>query len=215
MNYRLDARGTIFNEYKAGRLSYLDALIRTGEIRHPQDKADTFYLLMNYEKLKAHPELWLGLAGYAKLWFQIMVATIVGIKGHVGMFKSPLYLVPVYALLALATLGFALRYRPGTSGWGPAALAAVALCYSGYLLYEINYDSYLTYGEPSLTVYGRYLFPILVPVYVLLSRYLLELFRSSSLRLSLMLASSLLFIAYDFPWFLLHATAEWYAWLPR
>jgi hypothetical protein len=215
MNYRLDARGTIFNEYRAGRISYLDALIMTGEIRHPQDKADTFYLLMNYEKLKAHPELWMGLPEYARGWFRIMVTTVFGIKAHTGMFKSPLQMVPVYGLLALATLGFVVRYRPGRAGWTPAALAALALFYSGYLLYEVNYDSYLNYGEPSLTVYGRYLFPIMVPVSVLMCRYLPELFARRSLRGALGVATALLFIAYDFPWFLMHVTPQWYAWLPR
>ncbi|HZV81864.1 MAG TPA: hypothetical protein VFF53_06810, partial [Geobacteraceae bacterium] len=67
LNYRLDARGTIFSEYKTGKISYLDALILTGEIRHPGDKADTFYLLMNYEKLKSNPQLWLSLPDYARV----------------------------------------------------------------------------------------------------------------------------------------------------
>ncbi|HZV80809.1 MAG TPA: hypothetical protein VFF53_01425, partial [Geobacteraceae bacterium] len=210
LNYRLDARGTIFSEYKAGKISYLDALILAGEIRHPGDKADTFYLLMNYEKLKSNPQLWLSLPDYARVWVQIMVTTIFGIKTHLGMVKSPLQMAPVYAVLLLAALGFAFRYRPGSSGVAPAALAAVALFYSGYLLYEVNYDSYLHYGEPSLTVYGRYLFPILVPVYVLMCQYLLQLCRNHAIRLALALATALLLIAYDFPWFLRHVTPEWF-----
>ena len=215
MNYRLDARGTIFNEYKAGRISYMDALILTGDIRHPGDKADTFYLLMNYEKLKRNPQLWMSPPDYVKVWFQIMANTIFGIKAHLGMFKKPLYMVPVYVVMALATLGFLIRYRPRKSGWVPTGLATIALSYSGYLMYEINYDSYLNYGEPSLTVYGRYLFPILVPVYVLLCHYLLQLFRTQYIRLALALATALLFVSYDFPWFLMHVTPEWYEWMPR
>ena len=215
MNSRLDARGTIFNEYKAGKISYMDALILAGEIKHPGDKADTFYLLMNYENLKRNPQLWLGPFGYAKVWFQIMIATIFGIKAHLGMFKAPLYVVPVYAVAALAALGFAIRWRPREAGWLPPGLAAVALFYAGYLMYEVNYDSYLNYGEPSLTVYGRYLFPILVPVSVLACHYLLQLFRSHYIRLALALATALLCISYDFPWFLMHVTPEWYEWMPR
>jgi len=64
-------------------------------------------------------------------------------------------------------------------------------------------------------MYGRYLFLLLAPVSVLICRYLLLLCRSEQLRWSLALATALLFIAYDFPWFLLHATPEWYDWLPR
>jgi hypothetical protein len=215
MNYRLDARGTIFNRYKEGTISYMDALIMTGDLKHPGDKADLFYLLMNYEKLKRNPQLWLSPPAYAKVWFTIMIATIFGIKGHLGMFKSPVDLIPVYAVFALAVLGFITRWRPRESGWIPPGLAAVAVFYSGYLMYEVNYDSYLNYGEPSLTVYGRYLFPILVPVYVLMCHYLLLLFRIEYIRIALALATSLLFIAYDFPWFLAHVTPEWSEWLPR
>jgi len=64
-------------------------------------------------------------------------------------------------------------------------------------------------------MYGRYLFLLLAPVCVLMSHYLLLLWRSEQLRCFLALATALLFIAYDFPWFLLHATPEWYDWLPR
>jgi hypothetical protein len=214
MQSRLDARGMIFNQYKEGKISYMDALILTGEIKHPGDKADTFYLLMNHEKMKRNPQLWLSPLTYASLWFQTMQATIFGIKGHLGMFKPPQYLLPVYVVMALSLIGFVVRWRPGESGWQSLGLAAVALWYAGYLMYKVNYDSYLNYGEPSLTVYGRYLFIVMVPVSVLMCRYLLCLFRSEIVRTALALATALLFISYDFPWFLMHATADWYTRLP-
>ncbi len=112
MQHRLDARGMIFNQYKEGKISYMDALILAGEIKHPGDKADTFYLLMNYEKLKRNPQLWLSPPAYAKVWFQTMQATIFGIKGHLGMFKPPLYLLPVYVVMLLSLVGFIVRWRP-------------------------------------------------------------------------------------------------------
>jgi hypothetical protein len=213
MNYRLDARGTIFNDYKEGKISYMDALILAGEIKHPTDKADTFYLLMNYQKMKSNPNLWMGPYDYVKFWLQTMLTTIFGIKGHLVMFKEPSYLLPVYALAALAALGFVVRWRPRQSEWLSPMLAALALFYAGFLMYQINYDSYLNYGEPTLTVYGRYLFPIMVPACVLLCHYLLQLFRNAYLQLALTLAAALLFIAYDFPWFLTHVTADWYKWI--
>ncbi|MDD2581346.1 MAG: hypothetical protein PHR66_05050 [Desulfuromonadaceae bacterium] len=214
MQSRLDARGIIFNQYKEGKISYMEALILTGEIKHPGDKADTFYLLMNYEKLKRNPQLWLSPLNYANFWFQTMTASTFGIKGHLGMFKPPLYLLPVYAEMALAFLGFIIRWRPREAGWSPLSLAVVIAFYAGFLIYEVNYDTYLNYGEPSLTVYGRYLFIVMAPACVLLCHYLLCLFRSERIRTTLALATSLLFILYDFPWFLVHVTSEWYTWLP-
>jgi len=79
----------------------------------------------------------------------------------------------------------------------------------------VNYDAYLNYGEPSLTVYGRYLFVVMAPVTVLVCHYLLCLFRHGLIRNSLALVTALLFICYDFPWFLMHATPEWFEWMPR
>src|SRR6185369_1876135 len=104
MNYRLDARGIIFDRYRNGKISYMEALILTGEIKHPGDKADTFYLLMNYENMEA---------------------TIFGIKAHLIMVKDARYLVPIYAVMSLALLGFLIRWRPRDSGWLPPCLAAI------------------------------------------------------------------------------------------
>ncbi len=215
MNYRLEARGIIFDRYKKGEISYMDALILTGEIKHPGDKADTFYLLMNYENLKRNPQLWLGPLQYVKVWFINMVATIFGIKAHLIMVKDVRYLIPLYVVMSLALVGFIARWRRQGSGWLPPCMATIVCFYAGYLMIAVNYSSYLEYGAPGITLYGRYLFPLLSPAYVLLSYYLLNLFRAEYIRISLTLATALLLIAYDFPWFLAHATPEWYTWLPQ
>ncbi|MDD2853502.1 MAG: hypothetical protein PHY09_16570 [Desulfuromonadaceae bacterium] len=215
MNYRLDARGTIFNDYKDGKISYMDALILTGRITHPGDKADTFYLLMNYNKMKSNPQLWMGPFEYVGVWFENMTASIFGIKGHLVMIKDSRNIIPLYALMALAGVGFLARWRPRKSDWLPLFFIVIACFYAGYFLYNINYEAYLNYGAPGLTLYGRYLFPIMAPVAVLMCHYLLQLFRPEKTRLALALVAALLFIAYDFPWFLMHVTPEWYQWLPR
>lgn len=215
MENRTNARGLIFRQYKQGSISYMDALILAGEIKHPGDKADTFYLLMNYEQLKQNPALWLGPIEYAQVWTRHMLATIFGIKAHLQIYKGTVCMMTIYTVMGLAGLGFVIRWRPREEGWLSPALMTVAIIYSGYLLYYFNYGSYKTYGEPSLTVYGRYLFPLLAPGAVLFCHYLLQLFRKVYLRTVLLLATALLFLACDFPWFLMYATPEWYQWLPR
>jgi len=215
MQNRTNARGLIFRQYKEGHISYMDALILAGEIKHPGDKADTFYLLMNFEKLKQNPALWLGPIDYAKVWTRIMLSTIFGIKAHLQIYKGTLSMMAIYAVMGFAGLGFVIRWRPQEEGWLPPALMTIALFYAGFVMYTFNYGTYLTYGEPSLTVYGRYLFPVLVPVSVLFCHYLLQLFRNVYIRTVLLLVTALLFIACDFPWFLMHATPEWYQWLPQ
>lgn len=219
LNFRMNQRSTIFFDYRDGRISYMDALVLAGQIKHPGDKADTFYLLMNYENLKRNPALWMGPLQYLAVWFKIMLQTTMGIKGHLGMFKSQALLAPVYLVLALGVAGFLVRWRPSQEGqpvrWFPLELAGIALFFSAFLMRTINYKSYLDYGEPGLTVYGRYLFPVMVPVGVLLAHYLLQLFRSLPVRMAVAALTALLFIGYDFPWFLAHATPEWFQWLPK
>jgi len=213
--YRIVARETIFREYSEGRISYWDAIIMAGEIKHPGDKADTFYLLMNYENLKRNPDLWLKPLPYAKVWFEGMVGTIIGIKGHLPMLKSPWWLIPIYFVMAFSLLGFCVRWRPHEGGWLPLCLVLISCCYAGILLCKVNYNAYLYYGTPGITLQGRYLFPVIGPIYCLLCYYLTHLIRARYIRFSLALFTALLFISYDFPWFLMHATREWFSWLPQ
>jgi hypothetical protein len=215
MQDRIGARENIFSLYESGKISYMDALQLAGEMTHPGDKSDTFYLLMNYQGLRANPKLWMGPLEYTGVWLQEMSSTIFGIKAHLPMYKATRYLIPVYLVLALALAGFLARWRPQDSGWLPGALALLAGSYAGILLVQVNYPAYTYYGTPGITLQGRYLFPVLIPIYLLVCRYLLELLRAERPRVVLALATALLFIAYDFPWFLAHAGAQWYAWLPQ
>jgi len=215
MQFGIVARETIFRLYTEDKISYMEALQLTGEIKHPGNKADTFYLLMNYENLKRNPHLWMGLLAYTRVWLETEVATIFGIKGHLIMTKDRPYFIPYYVVMALAFLGFLLRWRPKKSGWLPLSLAGIICFYAGFILYEINYNAYLYYGAAGLTLQGRYLFPLLGPFFVLMCIYVIELFRPRYIRTGLALSTALLFISYDFPWFLAHATPEWFSRLPH
>jgi len=210
MQYRIGARERIFSLYTEGKISYMEALQMTGEIKHPGDKSDTFYLLMNYENLKTNHALWLTPPQYLKQWVQDMTGSVLGIKGHIGMFKPPRYLVPAYVIMALAAAGFALRWRPRESGWLAPCLAVIASFYAAVLLYKVNYNAYLYYGVTGITLQGRYIFPVLGPIYVLCCHYMLSLPRNRQVRIALAAATALLFIGYDFPWFFAHATPEWF-----
>jgi hypothetical protein len=147
MQYRIGARDKIFRLYESQKISYMDALQMAGEIGHPGDKADTFYLLMNYENLKANPSLWMGPVAYAKAWFEGVVMTTFGIKGHLPMYKSPPYQIPLFVVMVLALAGLLVRWRPGESGWLAASLAVIALCYTLFLLVGVNYPAYRYYGN--------------------------------------------------------------------
>ncbi len=61
---------------------------------------------------------------------------------------------------------------------------------------------------------GRYVFPVMGAFYVCFSYYLMRLFRRDSFRLGLAIAAAFVFVASDFPFFLYHATRNWFAILP-
>jgi len=207
---RIAARENIFRLYTEEKITYMEALVMTGEIKHPGDKADTFFLLMNYENLKRNPSLWMSLPQYVIVWFEGVTGSIFGIKAHQPMFKGFNYLVPFYVVMALAILAFLIRWRPRESGWLSPCLAVIVCFYVVFIMYRINFGSYLYYGTPGITLQGRYLFPVIAPVYVLMCHYLLILFRAEYLRLTVALATALLFVASDFPYFLMHATPKWF-----
>ena len=69
----------------------------------------------------------------------------------------------------------------------------------------------LTQDWRDLALQGRYIFPVLGPIYIIVCYYLLRLFRSEYTRLVAAGAVSLLFIASDLPYFLLHATPDWFS----
>jgi hypothetical protein len=58
-------------------------------------------------------------------------------------------------------------------------------------------------------VQGRYLFPVIVPAYLVAARFLLLPFRRA-FRVLLLVVVSLVFLAGDLPYFLRHATEAWY-----
>jgi hypothetical protein len=213
MKYRIGARETIFSRYVAGEISYAEALKQAEEIKHSGDRGDTIYTLTNYEKMKLNPDMWMSFSKYARFWLDNMTGTIIGIKAHPAMFKPYRYIIPIYLLMMLSLLGFIIRWRPtDKAGWLPLCMLVIVCCYSGFLMYRINYQAYLHYGNPGVTLQGRYLFPILAPFCVLTSTYLLALFRNGAVRAFLALAVVLLLVFYDFPYFITHATPRWFAW---
>ncbi len=61
---------------------------------------------------------------------------------------------------------------------------------------------------------GRYVFPVIGAFYVWFSYCLMRLFRRDILRLGLAIVAAVVFVVSDFPFFLYHATRNWFAVLP-
>ena len=98
--------------------------------------------------------------------------------------------------------------------WLPTSLLGISACYAAFLIARINYVAYLDSTDIVMSVAGRYIFPVMGPVYVISCLYLLRLFKGERMRLGLAVCAALVLIFSDFPFFLVNVTPEWYAWAP-
>ena len=214
MQNRLQARNMIFSLFREGRVSREEALAMTARISHPGDREDAVFLVENWDSLKKAGIRLSGPLEYIPLWVVQMTAGIFGIYGHLAMPNYGPTLLPFAVLAVLTCLALPARWRPSEAGWLSASLAVIAGFYGLFLMYYINYGDYLFSGAPGNALQGRYLFPVMGPVYVLSSYYLLRLFSGRHARLGIAAAAALVFIASDFPFFLAHATPEWFGMPP-
>lgn len=210
MKYRLAARNYIFNEFREGRVTLEKAKEMAAIVNHPGDRRDTISLVENYANTEKNGEELLGLLPYTAIWMLHMMESTFGIKAHLGMSNHGIGFIPLALFILASAVAFVMRWRPKDFQWIPTCMALVALGYAAFLMYAVNYATYQTYRELVLSVAGRYMFPVLGPIYVLASYYLMRLFRGVKMRLALSAGSIIVFIAADFPFFLSHSTPEWF-----
>lgn len=210
MQNRISARNMIFSRFKEGLISKKEALAMTSQINHPGDRIATIHILENYSSLKNKGFILLGPLAYMVFWVQEMSAGIFGVLGHLSILNHGPTVWPFAVLGALTGLGILVRWRPSESAWLPSCLMVIAAFYGSFLMYGINYQIYLFFGALDLALQGRYLFPVLGPIYAVSSYYLPRLFRSGRLQLGVATAASVFFIASDFPYFLFHVTSDWF-----
>jgi 4-amino-4-deoxy-L-arabinose transferase-like glycosyltransferase len=210
MENRIFARNWVVNQYQDGKLTFEQALQATSQIGHPGDRDHAVRLLQNERAYqRSRPKL-LPRWDYIQIvWVQAMKPTIFGIQAHLSMVKDPSALLP-YNLVLFAA--FVLWVRG--AGWGPferpwTYLAAVAVFYFLFLIGYVNYGFYTSSHAPFLGVQGRYLFPILIPTYLVAARFLLEPFRRA-MQIAILIVISIVFILGDFPYFLRHDSPNWY-----
>ncbi|HEY5512178.1 MAG TPA: hypothetical protein VIK40_00910 [Geomonas sp.] len=218
LNYRLAARAYVLNQFKEGKISVQKAKeLAVAYVNHPGDRSDTIALVEGYAYLENHREQMMGPLTYVAIWLLQMIGSTFGIKAHLGMLNYGFSFLPLAVLMLLTGVAFATRWRPRDwdTAWLPTYLAVIGAFYGAFLLY-FNYGVYLENRDPGLTVAGRYILPVMGPIYVFSSYYLLLLFKRRNLRLGLFLAAALVFILSDFPFFLSRVTPEWFFWrLPK
>lgn len=211
MQYRTQARNMIFTLFKEGRVSKEKALEMTADISHEGDRNGTIYLIENYDRQKKSGAPVISPLAYIPIWMSVMFTGIFGICAHISMPCGSPKIWLFFILTAMSGIAFLYRWRPHASGWLPAYLVVISGFYGIFLMYAVNYATYLEYRAIPLALQGRYIFPVIGSIYVLSSYYLLQLSKANSFRLVIFSVVSLLFIVSDFPFFLSSATPDWFA----
>jgi hypothetical protein len=233
MQYRLTARNYIFEQFKERRISIEQAWDMASRISHTGDRLDTIGLVNNYAMLQQTGFKPMGLPTYSGFWFFQMMSSFFGIKSHMSVPNEGFGLLALAAsglgdhldisdlgfsclalsiLILISAIAFLVRWRPWDMQWLPTCLVTIVVFYGSILMYKINYQSYLDFREVGLTVAGRYLFPVIGPIYVLSNLYLMRLFTGRNLRLTLALMAAIALVISDFPYFLIHVAPGWYVW---
>ncbi len=206
---RLFTRGYVEREFKNGRLDLLAAQRLALQIRNPNDRADALNMLMEARRVKGTPQMALmGRLSYSRSWFRYMFARTYGIAAQFSMYKKSGLIRLYYVFFLLSAALFCWRWRPGTPP-GLGAPLFITLFYLAILMQVVNYNIYSQTGMMGLAITGRYLFPVLAPLYILLAYGLL--YRMPRWwQWTAGGTAALLFIYGDFPWFLQHLTPVWF-----
>jgi hypothetical protein len=211
MQYRITARDIIVDQFILGQISLEQAHEMASKITHPGDRQDTLTLVDNYAYKQQTGFKPIGPLPYTAIWFLQMLSTSFGIKAHIGMPNHGLSFIPLALLLLFVIAAFVVRWRPWDMAWLPTSLLAVSVCYAAFILVKLNYPNYLDKTDLVMSVAGRYIFPVMGPLYVVSCFYMLRLFKGEKIRLGLAVIAALVLIYSDFPFFLSKVTPEWFS----
>jgi hypothetical protein len=210
MKNRIFARDWVVAQYRDDKTTFDEAMRATGRIDHPGDRDHAIRLLRNEYSYKTSNAELLPVLDYMDLiWGRGMKGAIFGIQAHVSMLKPPSALLP-YNLILLASFFLWVRCCSWVGdGRNWTYLGGLALAYFVFLVGIYNYSSYLVSHAAFLGVQGRYIFPVLVPAYLVSARFLLGPF-GRAVRVALLIGVSAIFVYGDLPYFSRQAGDDWF-----
>jgi len=201
------ARDHIVGRYRQGELGFEEAVSQARSIPEPSLQRDTIYLLSVEQQrrsgaLGSQP---LSRLDYAPAWGLMMSKRIFGFMGHDSVFHPAGALAVYWSLALLAAAVFVGRAfagaLPSCLEWTMLSIAAL---YALVLMQLVNYPVYRSSNVLILAVQGRYLFPVMLPLYGLLARFAVG-WGPAPLRWTLAAVFGAWFVAAELPFFLWQA----------
>ena len=206
---RLFVRDYVVREFKSGKQTLLDAQRLALSIRDPGDRASAWHQLAEAaSNSKQGSQKLMGRWRYVLEWVQVVVARTYSVAAHLSLFKYEQDYYAYYAVYALAGGIWAFRFRELLTPY-LGGIGFLVFSYTAILMQVVNYGNYRGTGFSGLALTGRYMFPVLVPLYMLTAHALLaKMPRWWQLTVALVVA--VLFVGGEFPWFLRLAGPEWF-----
>lgn len=200
------ARNWIYARYRDGSLTLDEALARADRIASPVERETTAQLVMRSARRRAAGLTFrpTSRVDYAVRWFRYMAMRTYGFIG--GKIVYPVgWIVSGYLgiLLLAVALGAVrwLRRRSGDWIWG--YMIAISGFYALVLMQGVNYGTYLHWENTAIGLQGRYIFPVIVPIYGLVAHALVSPWpRWGRIAVSILVGGW--FLYGDFPFYLLH-----------
>ncbi len=112
------------------------------------------------------------IAYFSDFWIPAMSKMIFGIAGH-KIFNPPDFIISLYRLILLVSILSAFKFWKNPS-YPLGSLCAVFAFYS-LVLFTTNYQTEMRTGFTHLAIQGRYIFPIIGIIYILITYFLLNI----------------------------------------
>jgi 4-amino-4-deoxy-L-arabinose transferase-like glycosyltransferase len=160
---------------------------------------EAFQLILSGERI--------GPIRYFPYWAVEMSRKIFGIMGDRSLFMRYEYIVPYFGFFFLGIyLLFKNRKKLKTE---EKALLSIFVFYTLVVAYYVNYKAYISHDWKDLALQGRYIFPVLGIMYVLFSKYFLQL-KNKKLLSILLILLVLLFILGNIAYFFGYVSTDWF-----
>lgn len=144
---------------------------------------------------------------YFPFWLVEMSRKVFGIMGDNSLFMKYEYL-PFFLGFFIFGIHLLIKNR---KKWDilDKVLILISVFYAIFLMMYHNYDTYIKHNWPDLALQGRYIFPVIVPIYVILSKYFGQIEKKKTLKI-LTVILIIGFILGSYVYFIVNVPQDWY-----
>ncbi|MDD2578339.1 MAG: glycosyltransferase family 39 protein [Candidatus Dojkabacteria bacterium] len=144
---------------------------------------------------------------YIPHWVYLMINRTYGIFAHKSMVLSYEQFSRYFGIIVLGIILFLTNCRAKNSKY--KFFISLILFYIFLLMYHTNYQGYLSHGLLHVAVQGRYIFPVIISIYILVVQGLLS-FKNKYIRAIIFGLVLFIFVYGNMPFFMKNFTENWF-----